>query len=384
MLAELFLAKRYLSGKKRESLVFFLSIVAVVGISLGVAALIIVLSVMSGFDEEIKSKILGEDFHIFAEVSSLEEGISFKEKVASFPEVTLSVFYKDTQGFLQTPAGIIPVYFRMVQDEYFKDFSKYTSSGSSVPREKEVVMGRVLFERSFLPEGEIVFLGSDGREITFSLKDTFQTGFYDIDSKVVLASFSYFGGIFEDVPSQVGIKLKRIEDLERVADRIKEQFPEIFFSTWSERNKSLFSALKLEKITMFFILSMIILVASFNIISILLIKVVQKMKDIGVLKSIGASPFFILRLFISEGLLIGLAGTFIGSVLGVTLSFLIEKYHIIRLPQDIYYIDFLPAKVQLLDISLVLVCSLLLSFLASLFPAIKAKNVDASSCLRYE
>ena len=386
MTLEYFLAKRYLLGKKKESLMHFMSIMSIIGISIGVAALIIVLSVMSGFDEKIKEKIIGEDFHIFVKDTSYDTLKNIKNTLESLDkEVDLVSFYADSQVFIKVGGLIYPVFVRGVEQNFFTKFSKFLRKGNIDIKGNQILIGKTLAEELSLncsqsTEGFNIW----GKEFVFKIGGIFDTGFYNVDRGMIFTSLDLIKKIDSYITPSLGIKLKDVEQVDEVSSYIKEHFPEVQINTWIQRNKTLFSALKLEKITMFLILSIIILVATFNVVSVLMIKVVQKTKDIGILKSLGLNSASIAKIFIWEALLLGIVGVGVGLIVGISLCFIIDKYHIIRLPQDIYYLEYMPVNIKFIDLVCILVCSLSLCFLAGILPALRAKKVDPSSCLRYE
>jgi lipoprotein-releasing system permease protein len=223
---------------------------------------------------------------------------------------------------------------------------------------------------------------------TFKVAGIFTSGMYDYDMNLIVVHLSKAQQIFhvaEDVATGIGLKLNDPE----TADKIKtEIYHQLGFSyivrTWMESNANFFAALALEKFAMFIILTLIVLVASFNIVSTLIVTVTSKVKDIGILMAIGASRKTVRAIFTIQGMAIGFMGVFWGFTLGVGLSLMLKKYHFVELPQDIYYIKFLPVLIQPSDVGLIVGAALVITYVATIYPAFKASRLEPVEALRYE
>jgi len=216
----------------------------------------------------------------------------------------------------------------------------------------------------------------------------FTSGMYDYDMNLILVNIKKAQEIFNlphDVVTGIGIKLKDVYQASGVKKKIYEALGYQFLvRTWIENNQNFFAALRLEKFAMFIILTLIVLVASFNIVSTLIVTVTSKIKDIGILKSIGVPKSSIRRIFTMEGVSLGILGTFFGLMGGVTLSLILKKYQFIKLPQEIYYIDRLPVILELSDLFIIVGSAIAISYLATVYPAAKAASLEPVEALRYE
>lgn len=407
---ELFVARRYLKAKKTLKFISFTSGLAVFGIAIGVMALIVVLAVMNGFQEDIKTKILGTQSHII--VSHYMGGIANPDKVIADvegdPEVIGAAPFVLSQGMISASGGVRGVVVRGIDPLRapnvirIKDiivdgsFGALGDSGVLVGSELAGQIGIFVGDSINIisPAGTITPLGMIPKSMGFVVKGLFSTGMYEYDSNMVYISLNAAKRLFtQDNTSGIEIKIKDIYKAEPVAKRlIKALGPGYWAKTWRDMNRSLFSALRLEKTVMFIILLFIILVAAFNIISTLIMMVMEKRKDIAILKSMGATYKQILEIFMFQGLFIGISGTVLGLILGLTLAYnlnpvvsVIEAIlHIEVMPKDVYYITGLPTKVEFLDVFLIALASLGLSFLAALYPARKAAKQDPVEVMRYE
>ncbi|MCD6570779.1 MAG: lipoprotein-releasing ABC transporter permease subunit [Deltaproteobacteria bacterium] len=407
---ELFIARRYLKAKKSLKFISFTSGLAVFGIGIGVMALIVVLAVMNGFQDDIKTKILGTQSHII--VSHYMGGVADPDKViadvVSDPEVIGATPFILSQGMISAPGGVRGVVIRgidplsapsvvrikdIIIDGSFKDLGDSgVLVGSELAGEIGIYVGDNI--NIISPSGTMTPLGMIPKSMAFVVKGLFSTGMYEYDSNMVYISLNAAKRLcMQDSPSGVEIKIKDIYRAVPVAKRLTNALgPGYWAKTWKDMNRSLFTALRLEKTAMFIILTFIILVAAFNIISTLIMMVVEKRKDIAILKSMGATSKQILRIFMLHGLFIGISGALLGLILGLFLAYnlnpvvsVIEAIlHIEVMPKDIYYITGLPTKVEFLDVFFIVLASLSLSFLATIYPARQAARQDPVEVIRYE
>jgi lipoprotein-releasing system permease protein len=384
MISELYLAQRYLfRGRARH--ISFIGIVSCFGVALGVAALIIVISVMNGFDRDLMDRLLKFNYHlnIFAKNAKTLEAI--KDFTDELTEVQSSSFIVQTQIFIKIEKYVYPLYVKGIDFNNQGEREQFFSYVKSDSKTGGFFVGEGLKLR-LLPLDKIEYYPLDKN---FKLKEEkvrgyFKTGLHDIDNTYVITDLEKAKSLSDNYSLSLGLRFKDPYLANEVRNKIETKFHESFYvNTWMD-NQVLLSALRLEKLTMFVLLSLITLVASFNIFATLSVKVVEKTKDIGILKTIGFTNRKILSVFSLQGLILGFIGVFFGTVIGLGLCILLNKYHFIKIPADIYAIEYLPVYINYRDIFIVGLLGILFSFISSLFPAIRASKLAPSEALRYE
>ncbi len=404
---ERFIAIRYLFAREKNKFISFVSLFSICGIFIGVAALIIVLSVMNGFENEIRTQILDMTAHLSiyshskANISNWRE---LKEKLASFD------FIKDSSPFIQekiaistrdyndgimlrgvdteTELKVNNIGEKMVAGSFFGE--EYTGLppivlGSSIASRLGVITGDTVFVFSLKNSSQLLGFVSP-KVKKFVVGGLFETGMYEFDASMGFIPLEVAQEFFDYGRTVTGleVKLHNFYKADRYDDQLDKALGFPYYSvTWMEMNKNLFSWMTLEKWAMFIILSLIIGVAVFNIISNLFMVVMEKKVDIGVLKSMGAKAASIRRIFILQGLIVGIIGTVLGLVFGIGVAWAQETYSIITLPPDVYSISSLPVRIQLLDVVMIVLASASLSFLSTLYPAYKASKLAPIDCIRY-
>lgn len=401
---ELFIGLRYLKAKRKNRFISIITLISVAGVLIGVMTLIIVLAVMNGFESELRSKILGASAHAQIlnetgqEITNYEKIISQLENrehiIGAAPYVFgqgMLVSGEESEGIVIK--GIIPREERKVSK-----LSENMAYGSfPFPEPNSILVGVELVHRLGLSLEEEVTLipplfvdtpfGKIPKFEVFKISGIFESGMYEYDARWVYIPLSAAQKLFDlgKGISGVEIKLDNIYSATRVAERIEEKlaYP-LGVRTWIEMNRNIFAALKLEKVTMFIILVLIILVAAFNIASTLITLVVEKTKDIGILKSLGATRRSIRIIFTLEGLIIGALGTLLGCLGGFLACKILARYQFIKLPSDIYQINTLPVQMQVSDFLYISLFALLISFLAAIYPAHQASRLKPVEALRHE
>ncbi len=396
MRTELFISWRYLITKRKEKFISLISLISVLGIAIGVMALIIVIAVMSGFDKDLREKIVGNYSHITitgfsgldnqAYENILKKAGSNPHILGISPQVQGQVLLRDANRYFAVGIkGIDPL-----TENQVSKLDKYLISGSLENLNKDaVIIGKELAAYMGLHKGSSLnLITPQGKPRVLNVAGVFNSGMYDYDLNLIFTDVKTAQEILNlgNLITSVSVKLDNIDLAGQVKNELAASLGfDYSLKTWSEMNQNFFAALQLEKLTMFIILTLIILVASFNIVSSLVVLVVDKTKDIGILKAIGLSDNRIRRIFTLEGFVIGGLGTFFGAVGGVGLCLLLKKYQFIKLPQDVYYLDRLPVSIVFWpDLVLTILAAMLITLASTIYPAAKAAKLKPVEALRYE
>jgi len=398
---------RYLKTRKKDGFLNIISIFSFIGISLGVAVLIIVMSVMNGFRTELVEKIIG--FNAHAVVKPYDLPIS-KENLKNIELKTLSnklLFSNSSEGVLINKDYTKGLQLRgysingfeeldIVKNQNFygnrKLISKFISIGKELSINFNINIGDKVLIMS--PSGVQTIVGNLPKQETYIVDSIFDSGLADFDQNIAFINIKDLENLFDLDESErfLEIYLKDPKKINVAKKKLKEIFNQEYIYTWSDLNKSLFSALKVERNVMFIILSLIIIVAAFNIISGLTILVKNKTKEIAILKSIGVQNKSIVKIFFMVGFLIGTIATFFGILLGVLFSIYIENirqllsniFNISLFPEEIYFLSKMPSEIDFNSILIITLCSLAITVLVSIFPSYSASKLDPIKALKYE
>lgn len=424
---EIFVSRRYLRAKRKQVFVSVITSISILGIFLGVAALIIVLAVMNGFEEDLRTKILGIKSHIELTTDMtgpMKDYQQVRQKISGIEGVVATTPFIYSQAMLRSGNGVSGVVIRALDTQSaFKVInlgkikegnlehlntippeisSRYASDGTQpegivIGKEMARNLGIFLHDTITIisPVSIATPMGMVPRMEKFMVVGIFESGFYEYDSTLAYLSLKSCQNFLQmgDAVTGIDIKVNDIYKADVIAKRIQSKLGFPFWAqNWMQMNKNLFSALKLEKRVMFIILSLIVLVAAFNIISALIMIVMEKNKDIAILKSMGATSQSIMKIFIYQGLIIGVIGTALGCLAGLVValnlqevSLFVEKvFHFKFLPGDVYYLSELPSKVNYGDIVIIAVGTLLICFLSTIYPSLRASKTDPAEALRYE
>ena len=410
---ELFVGLRYTRAKRRNHFISFISLVSMLGIALGIAALITVMSVMNGFEREIRSRILGVAAHV--QILAFEGGLADWRKVAAEakanPAVVAAAPFVAAQGLLSSGAQVRGAFVRGVipeLEDQVADFGAHMRGGRLVdlkPGEFGIVLGADLAralrvqvgDRVTLiaPQGQVTPAGLVPRLKQFRVAGTFSVGHFEYDSGLALVRMEDAQVLYRLGESASGVRLKlaNLYDAPRVVRELSKSITgDAHLTDWTQQNANYFRAIQIEKRMMFIILTLIIAVAAFNLVSTLVMVVTDKLPDIAILRTLGASPASIMKIFMVQGTVVGLVGTVLGAVLGVVLSLNIDvvvpaverAFGFQILSREVYYISELPSELHWPDVWSVSGVALLLSFLATLYPSWRAARVNPAEALRYE
>ncbi len=412
---ELFVGLRYTRAKRKNHFISFISLTSMVGIALGVAALIIVLSVMNGFQSELRGRILGVASHIeiTGNTNRLANWQEVAEQVNGLPNTQAQAPYVMAQGMLSygqavqgaLVRGILPseedkvadlgknMEVGQLSDLHAGDFNIIL--GADLARSIGVGVGEKVVLMA--PQGQFTPTGVVPRIKQFTVVGLFQIGMYEYDAGLALIHMQDAAKLYRMGDNVSGLRLK-IDDLfdapamTATLHDMLTPYGAYYVTDWTQQHANFFKAVQLEKRVMFIILTLIVAVAAFNIVSTLVMAVTDKRADIAIMRTLGASPSSVMKIFIVQGALIGLIGTIFGALFGVLIAlnidtiipFIEELFQVQFLAKDVYYISELPSQLVWSDVVTIVTVSVILSLLATLYPSYKASQINPAEALRYE
>ena len=412
---ELFVGLRYTRAKRRNHFISFISLTSMIGIGLGVAALIVVLSVMNGFQEELRSRILGVASHLQVTGANnvLEEWPRVVAGVKDTPHVQAAAPYIMAQGMLSYGQAVQGAIIRGVlpaDEDKVAELGSHMRAGKLTDLragefgivlgvELAQSLGVVLGDKVVVmaPQGQFTPTGVVPRIKQFKLVGLFQVGMYEYDAGLALIHMEDAAKLYRMADTVSGVRLK-LDDLylaPQVARQVANQLSTegaFFVTDWTEQHANFFRAVQMEKRVMFIILALIVAVAAFNIVSTLVMAVTDKRADIAIMRTFGASPRSIMIIFIVQGALIGVIGTIVGAFFGILIAlnidtivpFIENLFHVQFLAKDVYYISDLPSHLVWSDVITITLMSFVLSLLATLYPSWKASKMNPAEALRYD
>ena len=407
MAFELQVALRYLLAKRRQVFISVISLVSTLGVTVGVAALVISMALMTGLQGELQSKILGSSAHVFVfkPTTGIDDYHAEVKKIRAVPGV-LGAGPAVMGKAMITGMGLGFVSVKGIDPELEPSVSDMPGAVNDgqlsdlVPKSEDdlpgIILGKDLAGQAgamvgdtvtlTTPQGSLTPMGVMPRQRRFKLVGTFRLGLYDVDSTtgmVALEPGMRLAGV--EKVDHIEVKVADIYDAPRIADEIAAEFgPEYVTQDWTDINQQLYSALMLEKIGMGIGIGLIVMVAALNIIASLILLVMEKTRDIAILKTMGASRRSIMLVFLLQGTIIGVIGTVVGAALGTAMSTVLDRYRLISIPSDVYQVSYLPFKVLPGDLASVIVGAVIVCFIATLYPSRQAAKLDPAQALRYE
>jgi lipoprotein-releasing system permease protein len=410
---ELFVGLRYTRAKRRNRFISVISLISVIGITIGVAALIVVLSVMNGFQKELRTRILGVASHV--QIAAFDGGLSdwrgVAQQASRVPDVIAAAPYINQQGLLGNQQNVQGALIRGIlpqEEDKVADIGRHMKVGALGdlrPGEFGIVLGSELAhavgasvgEKVVLiaPQGQVTPAGILPRIKQFTLVGVFEVGMYEYDAGLALIHLEDAQKLYrmQDKVSGVRLKLTDLFLAPQVARQLMRTLrADVMVSDWTRSHANFFRAVQIEKRVMFIILTLIVAVAAFNLVSTLVMAVTEKQADIAILRTLGAKPGSIMRIFIVQGAFIGVFGTLLGVASGILLALNVETVvpiierilHMDLFPADVYYISQLPSKLLWSDVGIIAGISLLISLLATLYPSWAASRINPAEALRYE
>ena len=405
---EWFISFRYLRARHKQKFISLISLISVAGITMGVMALIVVLAVYSGFTNGLRDQILGINSHIIVQRLGgiIPDYTLVRDRIMTVDDVTGATPYLYAQTLLSgsrggtgivlrgidpdTARGVIALPEQMVEgsvDDLIREKDAILPNiilGSAMAADLHVSVGEKV--RLISPSGPLTPMGIIPKIKTCLISGIFESGMYEYDSSIAymhipaVQDFLESGDVVHGI--EVTVKEKELNRADRVGKQIVELLGRPFIAKdWMSMNRNLFAAFKLEKIGMFICVALIILVAALNIISALIMVVMEKEKDIAILKSMGATSKSIMKIFFNQGLVIGLSGTFLGVAGGLGLCEILSRYKFIELPSNVYPMNTLPIKVLPMDVTIIAISAIVITLSATIYPSWKASKVKPAEVL---
>ncbi len=404
---ERFVSFRYLRAKRKQKFISLISVISVLGVAVGVMALIVVLSVYTGFTEGLRDQIIGINAHILVQEfgGEIDNPDQLQKEVLSIDGVVAATPFIYGQALISSGKSSTGIVLRGIEPQSAGKVIKLESQmlngslmdlaadhglpaiilGKDLAAQLRVTAGRKI--RLISPNGPLTPMGVLPKVRTCLVTGIFETGMYEYDSTmgfVNLTTARNLAGMDRGVHG-LEIRVTNVDKANLTAAAIKEQLGNVYsVRDWMQINQNLFAALKLEKIGIFIALDLIILVAALNIISALVMVVMEKTRDIAILKSMGATTGSIMRIFFYQGAVIGLSGTVLGVFSGLGLCALLKRYKIIELPSNVYPMSTMPVKVVPMDVTVIAISAILITLAATLYPSWKASKIRPAEALTYE
>ena len=405
---ELFVALRYLLARRKQAFISLISLISVLGVAVGVMALLIALALMTGLQGELRDRIIGAAAHVYVfRVGGVRDVDADIARLRQVPRVVGAAPAMQSKALIRSDKGEGFVDVKGIDPEREKTVSELQRSlrkgsserlnggaeGEGVPG---ILIGVDLAESlgvdvgdqvSILsPQGTITPIGPVFRPRTFQVAGIFSLGLFEFDSEYAFVSLDAARRMFgSDAPVFIELRIDDMYESQAVVDSITERFgAEYMAQEWSDMNKSLFSALWLEKMAISITIGLIVMVAALNIVASLILLVMEKSRDIAILKTMGSSSGSIRRIFMLQGLIIGLIGTMAGGIAGTGVIWILDRYRLIRVPADVYQMSYVPFTLEPRDFIVVVSAAVLICFVATIYPSRQAAKLDPAQALRYQ
>ncbi|MBI9084042.1 MAG: lipoprotein-releasing ABC transporter permease subunit [Desulfobacterales bacterium] len=405
MSLERFICGRYLVSKQRQAFISITSLLSMAGVAVGVMALIVVIAVMAGFEEDLRTRIIGVQSHVVIQGKNgtIAEYANVERRIAGMAEVAATTPFALTQVMLRAAGGTSGAVLRGIDPVSAGRVMGHLGAEELGQLRKRppgarpgIILGKELARQLGLVEGDMVSLISPRGMISpvghipsmrrFEVVGRFESGVYEYDGTLAYVHLTQAQKLMRLGNAVTGIEVhaRDMDQAGRIAETIRKMFgPGLRVQDWTEMNRTLFSALKLEKTAMFVILTLIVLVAAFNIASSLIMLVMEKTRDVAILKAMGATDRSIRRIFMLNGMAIGAVGTLLGAGSGIVVCLLLARYKFVELPRDVYYITTLPVRLDIGDVTAIALAALVICLLATIYPACQAAKLNPVEAIRY-
>jgi len=413
---ELHVALRYLLAKRKQAFISVISLISTLGVTVGVMALVIALALMTGLQQELRDRILGSQAHVYVfKPAGITDYRAEMPKLGGIPHVIGAAPALMGQALLSASRETVPVQLKGIDlalepqvtdirgamQSGSLDALAAPAGGSSEAGAPGVTIDGILLGLDLAsklgvavgdsvsvltPQGTLSPMGMIPRTRRLRVAGIFSLGLYEFDSTYGFVSLETAKRLLDkDTVDYIQLRIDDIYAAPRIAREITERLgPEYLANDWAEMNRSLFSALLLEKMAISITIGLIVMVAALNIVASLILLVMEKSRDIAILKTMGASPRSVTAIFMTQGLIIGLVGTSVGASAGYAASWVLDRYKLIRVPVDVYQVSHVPFTVLPLDFALVVVAAVLVCFVATIYPSRQAAKLDPAQALRYE
>jgi lipoprotein-releasing system permease protein len=403
---ELFVAVRYLLARRKQAFISLISLISVLGVAVGVMALLIALALMTGLQGELRDRLVGSTAHVYVfKVGGIQTPDEDIRRLREIPEVVGAAPVLLGQALVQSATGDAPIQVKGIVpslEPTVTNVSRSMQAGSldalAPPSEGPagIVLGRDLADKLAVSIGDLVRvvtaeerltpLGMMPRMRQFKVVGIFKLGLFEFDSAYGFVHIDVAKSLLNtDRPAFIELRVRDLFKARDVADEIPERLGSDYVAQdWADMNKSLFSALWLEKMAISITIGLIVMVAALNIIASLILLVMEKSRDIAILKTMGSPAKSIRRIFMLQGLIIGLIGTAAGAAGGLALIYVLDRFQLIHVPIDVYQIAYVPFKLDFLDAVVVIAAAVLICFIATIYPSRQASKLDPAQALRYQ